>query len=99
MLEKDKAGYLMGLGTSTHFPDLHDINDIAVSAAPRCIAVQHIAAFWNDNSRMEPETTNTSWDTSRKEGVQVTRSFTNYENKITSMFFFFFLGKDDGQRS
>lgn len=35
----------MGGGTSTHFPDLHDIKDIAASAAPRCIAVQHIAAF------------------------------------------------------
>lgn len=35
----------MGVGTSTYFPDLHDINDIAANAAPRCIAVQHTAAF------------------------------------------------------
>lgn len=75
MLAKVKAGYSMGVGPWTHFPDLHDINDIAASAAPRCIAVQHIAAFWNDNSRMEPETTNTSWDTSRKEGVKSHKLF------------------------
>jgi hypothetical protein len=33
----------------------HDIYDIAAIAAPRCIAVEHIAAFWNDDSSSEPD--------------------------------------------
>lgn len=43
-------------------PDLQDKYDIAASAAPRCIAVQHIAAFWKEISRREPDAANTSWD-------------------------------------
>lgn len=39
---------------------LQDIYDIAARAAPRCIAVQHIAAFWKDISRIEPEAAITS---------------------------------------
>lgn len=41
-------------------PDLQDKYDIAASAAPRCIAVQHIAAFWKEISRREPDAANTS---------------------------------------
>lgn len=39
---------------------LQDKYDIAASAAPRCIAVQHIAAFWKETSRRTPEAANTS---------------------------------------
>jgi hypothetical protein len=35
--------------------------DIAVSAAPQCIAVEQIAAFWNDKSRSGPDATIASW--------------------------------------
>lgn len=34
---------------------LQDKYDIAARAAPRCMAVQHIAAFWMETSRREPE--------------------------------------------
>lgn len=39
---------------------LQDKYDIAASAAPRCIAVQHMAAFWKEISRREPDAANTS---------------------------------------
>ena len=39
-----------------------DIYDIAASAAPRCIAVQQIAAFWKETSRRGPEEATTSCD-------------------------------------
>ena len=45
---------------------LQDKYDIAASAAPRCIAVQHIAAFWKESSRREPDAASTSCNTSNK---------------------------------
>jgi len=38
---------------------LHDMYDIAARAAPRCMAVQHIAAFCRDASSREPDAANT----------------------------------------
>jgi len=43
---------------------LQDKYDIAASAAPRCMAVQHIAAFWIETSRREAQADRASCDTS-----------------------------------
>jgi len=48
----------------SHVLYLQDKYDMAASAAPRCIAVEHIAAFWKDTSRREPHAVSTSCNTS-----------------------------------
>jgi ectoine hydroxylase-related dioxygenase (phytanoyl-CoA dioxygenase family) len=48
----------------SHALCLQDKYDMAASAAPRCIAVEHIAAFWKETSRREPHAASTSCNTS-----------------------------------
>lgn len=52
-----------------HETNLQDKYDMAARAAPRCMAVQHIAAFCSAVSSREPDATNTCWDYSKRNSV------------------------------
>ena len=66
-LKKDHELCTKYQGTTTRMLNkffLQDKYDIAARAAPRCIAVQHIAAFWIETSRREPQAERASCDKS-----------------------------------